>query len=139
MKAISAKNLISSAVLVSLLSVSGGISAGEPLTLKQTMKEMRLHYKEALDARSPEVFAKHIDLFKTHLKSAQAYDFSPERKVISLEGLNKVEAIVTGLPDVTSANLAAVQQQFEQVDDLRTKYHKEAKPSPWDLFWDIFK
>lgn len=126
-------------MLISVLLTSVGYAnAGEPLTLKQTMKEMKLQYKEALETRSAEAFNQRIETFKTHLSSAQAYDFSPERKVISLEGLDKVERFITEMPLATTDNLAELQQQLQSVDQLRKEYHKKAKPSKWELFMSIF-
>ncbi len=125
--------------LVLLLTASGYSTASDKLTLKQTMKEMRLQYKEALDSRSPERFNQHIDAFKMNLNNALAYDFSPERKEVSLEGLNKVERFVVDIPQATPENLAELQQQLGHIDKLREEYHKKAKPSTWDLILSIFK
>lgn len=131
----SALNLLLSSLSLSLLvTFSGYSSAGEPLTLKKTMKQMRLHYKNALETDSAESFNKNLDIFKTHLDSAQEYDFSPERKVISLEGLNKVENFVDAIPPATADNLAVVKQQLSEIDDIRTEYHKKAKPGLWEMF-----
>ena len=134
MKRSALKLLLSSLSLSLLVTVSGYSSAGEPLTLKKTMKQMRLHYKNALETDSAESFNKNLDIFKTHLDSAQEYDFSPERKVISLEGLNKVESFVDAIPPATADNLAVVKQQLSEIDDIRTEYHKKAKPGLWEMF-----
>ena len=134
MKRSALKLLLSSLSLSLLVTFSGYSSAGEPLTLKKTMKQMRLHYKNALETDSAESFNKNLDIFKTHLDSAQEYDFSPERKVISLEGLNKVENFVDAIPTATADNLAVVKQQLSEIDDIRTEYHKKAKPGLWEMF-----
>jgi len=134
MKRSALKLLLSSLSLSLLVTFSGYSSAGEPLTLKKTMKQMRLHYKNALETDSAESFNKNLDIFKTHLDSAQEYDFSPERKVISLEGLNKVENFVDAIPPATADNLAVVKQQLSEIDDIRTEYHKKAKPGLWEMF-----
>ena len=134
MKRSALKLLLSSLSLSLLVTVSGYSSAGEPLTLKKTMKQMRLHYKNALETDSAESFNKNLDIFKTHLDSAQEYDFSPERKVISLEGLNKVESFVDAIPPAPADNLAVVKQQLSEIDDIRTEYHKKAKPGLWEMF-----
>ncbi|MGH1429504.1 MAG: cytochrome b562 [Neptuniibacter sp.] len=134
MKRSALKLLLSSLSLSLLVTFSGYSSAGEPLTLKKTMKQMRLHYKNALETDSAESFNKNLDIFKTHLGSAQEYDFSPERKVISLEGLNKVENFVDAIPPATADNLAVVKQQLSEIDDIRTEYHKKAKPGLWEMF-----
>ena len=134
MKRSALKLLLSSLSLSLLVTVSGYSSAGEPLTLKKTMKQMRLHYKNALETDSAESFNQNLDIFKTHLDSAQEYDFSPERKVISLEGLNKVENFVDAIPPATADNLAVVKQQLSEIDDIRTEYHKKAKPGLWEMF-----
>lgn len=139
MKLSARKSLLSSLLLTVLLTSSGYVSAGEPLNLKQTMKQMKLQYKEALETRSAESFNQHIAKFKTHLDSAQGYDFSPERKAVSLEGLNKVERFVTQLPPATADNLAQLQQQLKSLDDLRKEYHKKTKPGTWELLLSIFK
>ncbi len=134
MKRSALKLLLSSLSLSLLVTFSGYSSAGEPLTLKKTMKQMRLHYKNALETDSAESFNQNLDIFKTHLDSAQEYDFSPERKVISLEGLNKVENFVDAIPTATADNLAVVKQQLSEIDDIRTEYHKKAKPGLWEMF-----
>ena len=134
MKRSALKLLLSSLSLSLLVTFSGYSSAGEPLTLKKTMKQMRLHYKNALETDSAESFNQNLDIFKTHLDSAQEYDFSPERKVISLEGLNKVESFVDAIPPATADNLAVVKQQLSEIDDIRTEYHKKAKPGLWEMF-----
>lgn len=136
----SAKKSVLSALLLTVLLTSGGYaSAGESLNLKQTMKQMRLQYKEAMETRSAESFNQHIDVFKTHLSSAQGYNFSPDRKVVSLEGLSKVERFITEIPLATDDNLAELQQQLSSVDELRKEYHKKAKPGTWELLLSIFK
>ncbi|WP_420598071.1 cytochrome b562 [Neptuniibacter sp.] len=139
MKRSALKLLLSSLSLSLLVTFSGYSSAGEPLTLKKTMKQMRLHYKNALETDSAESFNKNLDIFKTHLDSAQEYDFSPERKVISLEGLNKVENFVDAIPPATADNLAVVKQQLSEIDDIRTEYHKKAKPGLWEMFISFLK
>ena len=139
MKRSALKLLLSSLSLSLLVTVSGYSSAGEPLTLKKTMKQMRLHYKNALETDSAESFNQNLDIFKTHLDSAQEYDFSPERKVISLEGLNKVENFVDAIPPATADNLAVVKQQLSEIDDIRTEYHKKAKPGLWEMFISFLK
>jgi len=101
--------------------------------LKPTMKEMRLHFKQALESETPEQFNREIQLFIEELKVAQAFNFSPERKAISLEGLNKVDTIVTALPPATAANLHAHKEQLRQIDTLREEYHDKAKPGVLDL------
>ena len=139
MKRSALKLLISSLSLSLLVTFSGVASAGEPLTLKKTMKQMRLHFKNALEAESAETFNQNLDAFKLQLDSAQAYDFSPERKVISLEGLNKVEAFVDAIPTATSENLTVAQEKLSQIDKLRTEYHKKAKPGLWEMFLSFLK
>lgn len=133
------KLFLSALSLTLLVAFSGYSSAGEPINLKKTMKQMRLHYKNALDADSALVFNQNIGEFKKYLKSAQSYDFSPERKDISLEGLNKVERFVDAIPPATTHNLNALQQQLSTVDQLRTEYHKKAKPSIWEMFLNFLK
>lgn len=139
MKRSALKLLLSSLSLSLLVTFSGYSSAGEPLTLKKTMKQMRLHYKNALETDSAESFNQNLDIFKTHLDSAQEYDFSPERKVISLEGLNKVESFVDAIPPATADNLAVVKQQLSEIDEIRTEYHKKAKPGLWEMFISFLK
>ncbi len=133
------KSLLGSLLLASLLALTGPVSAGEPLTLKQTMKQMRLQYKEALETSSADSFNQYMDTFKVHLSSAKAYDFSPERKKVSLEGLNKVERSLADMPVATAANLAELQLQLRGIDQLRKEYHKKTKPSTWELLLSFFK
>ncbi|WP_067869513.1 cytochrome b562 [Neptuniibacter marinus] len=133
------KLFLSALSLTLLVAFSGYSSAGEPINLKKTMKQMRLHYKNALDADSALIFNQNIGEFKKYLKSAQTYDFSPERKDISLEGLNKVERFVDAIPPATTDNLNALQQQLSTVDQLRTEYHKKAKPSIWEMLLNFLK
>ncbi|WP_417226634.1 cytochrome b562 [Amphritea sp.] len=122
-------------LLISLLLINT-VSAGP---LKPTMKEMRLHYKQAVDTQDPTIFNAKIALFLTELQTARAYKFSPERKELSLEGLNKVQNIVSSLPTATDANLAELQGQLKEVDQLRLEYHKKVKPGVFDLLLDTFK
>ncbi len=128
------KILLSALLLVFLF--TNPVAAGE---LKPTMKEMRLHYKQAIDAVSPEVFNQKIKLFLTELQIAREYDFSTDRAKLSLEGLNKVYEKVTTLPAATYENLATVKEEFKQVDELRKEYHKKVKPSIFDLLLKTFK
>lgn len=138
MKRSALKLLLSSLSLSLVVGFSGYTSAGEPLTLKKTMKQMRLHYKNALETDSADTFNQNLEAFKTQLDSAQAYDFSPERKVISLEGLNKVELLVDAIPAATADNLSKVQLELSKADQLRTEYHKKAKPGLWEMFLSFF-
>ncbi|MDI3326820.1 cytochrome b562 [Pontibacterium granulatum] len=139
MKHSATKPLLGSLLLTLLLATAGFANANESPSLKQTMKQMRLHYKEALVSQSAEGFNQHIDAFKTLLNSAQAYEFSPERKAVSLEGLTKVERVVADIPLATADNLAGLQQKIRGVDLLRKEYHKKAKPSTWDLILNLLK
>ena len=107
--------------------------------LKPIMKEMRLHYKQAIDATTPEQFNEKVRLFMTELDKARAYDFSSEQEKLSLEGLNKVQAKVNALPSASDENLAAVKEEFKQVDLLRKEYHKKVKPGIFDLLIKTFK
>lgn len=107
--------------------------------LKPTMKEMRLHYKQAMETDSPDQFNREVQLFIQELEVARSFNFSPERKAISLEGLNKVSAIVTGLPEAKTTNLAALQLELKQIDQLREEYHDKAKPGILDLLMDALK
>jgi len=133
------KSLLGSLMLAALLALTGPVIAGEPLTLKQTMKQMRLQYKEALETTSADRFNQYMDTFKVHLGNAQGYDFSPERKKVSLEGLNKVERSLADMPVATAANLAELQLQLRGIDQLRKEYHKKTKPSTWELLLSFFK
>lgn len=139
MKFFAIKLLLSVYIFTALFGISVNVSAGESVNLKQTMKQMRLQYKEALDTRSAERFNQHIEAFKQHLTRAQSYNFSPERKEISLQGLSKVERIVTEIPVATEANLSELQQQLSTIDKLRKEYHKKAKPGTLELLLSIFK
>ncbi len=69
-------------LLLGLL-LASPVTAGE---LKPTMKEMRLHYKQAIDATAPEQFNQRVKLFLTELQVARNFDFSSERAKLSLEG-----------------------------------------------------
>lgn len=118
------------------LSLSTSASAGP---LKPTMKEMRLHYKQAIDTRDPAVFNDKITQFLTELQTAREFKFSPERKQLSLEGLDKVNTLVRGLPTATDTNLAQLQSQLKEVDQLRVEYHKKVKPGVFELLLDTVK
>ncbi|MDX2422777.1 MAG: cytochrome b562 [Amphritea sp.] len=122
-------------LLLSLLLINSATAGA----LKPTMKEMRLHYKQAMDARDPVVFNDKIAEFLTQLETARSYKFSPERKELSLEGLNKVQSLVSSLPKATDTNLAELQSQLKEVDQLRLEYHKKVKPGVFDLLLDTFK
>ncbi|WP_019621080.1 cytochrome b562 [Amphritea japonica] len=123
------------ALLLGLLLTSAA-SAGK---LKPTMKEIRLHYTQAIEASDPAVFNQEIKLFLSELKTARNFNFSPERKVLSLEGLNKVQSLVSELPEATEANLTTLQAELKQVDQLRKEYHKKVKPGILDLLIDTLK
>ena len=107
--------------------------------LKPIMKEMRLHYKQAIDASSAEAFNQKIQLFLLELKKARAYDFPNEQARLSLEGLDKVHDKVSAIPQATDINLATVKQQLKQVDSLRKEYHKKVKPGVFELLIKTFK
>lgn len=139
MKHSATKPLLSSLLLTLLFATAGFANASESPSLKQTMKQMRLHYKEALESQSAEGFNQHIDAFKTHLSSAKSYEFSPERKAVSLEGLTKVERDIADIPLATANNLADLQHKIRDIDLLRKEYHKKAKPSTWDLLLNLLK
>ncbi|MCV6589520.1 MAG: cytochrome b562 [Marinobacterium sp.] len=132
-------SFFSSFLLAALLTTSSYVCAGEPVNLKKTMKEMQLQYKKAIDASSAEAFNSHMAIFKTYLHNAQGYDFSPERKNVSLEGLSKVERYIADIPAATAANLDKVKQQFAHIGELRKEYHKKSKPGIWDLLLSVLK
>lgn len=112
--------------------------AAEKVTLKQTMKQMRLHYTEALDATDASVFNASVAAMQQQLNIARQYDFSPERKAISLEGLDKVAEQLGNL-QANSDNLAAQQQQLSTVDSLRKEYHKKTKPGVFELVMNAIR
>ncbi len=122
--------------LLLALTLASPVFAGE---LKPIMKEMRLHYKQALDATAAEQFNREIKLFLTELQQARDFDFSPERAKLSLEGLEKVYTKVSSLPPATEANLATLKAQFKQVDVLRKDYHKKVKPGGFEMLINIIK
>ena len=126
--------LLSIFLLAMLL--SNTVIAGE---LKPTMKEMRLHYKQTIEATTPEQFNQKVKLFLTELQKARDFDFSPEWEQVSLEGLDKVHAKVSTLPKATEANLAALKEEFKQIDRLRKDYHKKARPGVFELLLKTFK
>lgn len=132
-KTLSATPLV--ALLFSLL-FSNTVAAE---SLKPTMKEMRLYYKQAIDAQDPTTFNGKIAQFLTELQTARAYNFSPERKALSLEGLNKVHRLISTLPVATEANLTHLQNQLQEADQLRVEYHKKVKPSVFELLLDTLK
>lgn len=103
------------------------------------MKEMRLNYKQAIDTQDPAVFNEKIAQFLTELQTAREFNFSPERKELSLEGLDKVETLVSGLPTATGTNLSQLQSQLKEVDQLRVEYHKKVKPGVFELLLDTLK
>lgn len=123
-------------VLLLGLLLTNPVIAGE---LKPTMKEMRLHYKQALDATTPETFNQKIKLFLKELEIAREFDFSSDREKLSVEGLDKVHAIVIALPQASPDNLVALKEEFKRVDQLRVEYHKKVKPSVFDLLVNTFK
>lgn len=106
--------------------------------LKQTMKQMRLHFKQALDAADAASFNTSVAAMQAQLDIARQYDFSPERKAISLEGLNKVAQKLENL-QADERNLADQQQQLSQVDSLRKEYHKKTKPGVFELVMNAIK
>ena len=107
--------------------------------LKPTMKEIRLHYKQAIETTEPALFNQEIKLFLNELQTARDFNFSPERKALSLEGLDKVQSLVSNLPEATKANLTTLQAELKQVDQLRKEYHKKVKPGILDLLIDTLK
>ncbi|MDO6564817.1 cytochrome b562 [Amphritea sp. 1_MG-2023] len=122
-------------LLLSLLTIDTAIAG----PLKPTMKAMRLHYKQAIDTQDPAIFNDKIAQFLSELETARAYNFSPERKALSLEGLNKVKSQLGRLPKATSTNLSQLQNQLREVDQLRVEYHKKVKPGVFELLLDTFK
>ena len=139
MKHLAIKPFFSALLFTALITQSGLSSAADNHSLKQTMKQMRLAYKEALVSSSAEGFNQQVDAFRNHLSNAQAYDFSPERKAIALEGLNKVEHSLDNISLATADNLSELQEQLRSIDQLRKEYHKKAKPSTWELILSLFK
>lgn len=107
--------------------------------LKPTMKEMRLYYKQAIDTRDPAVFNETISRFLTELNTAREFKYSPERKALSLEGLNKLQTLVSSLPKATETNLSQLQTQLREADQLRIEYHKKVKPGVFELLLDTLK
>lgn len=128
-------------LLLSALLLSPVTQATETVakvSLKQTMKQMRLHYKEALDATDAATFNTSVAAMQQQLEIARQYDFSPERKQTSLEGLNKVAQKLESL-EADNSNLADQQQQLSTVDNLRKEYHKKTKPGVFELVMNAIK
>lgn len=125
-------------LLLSVLLLSPLTQASEAPSLKQTMKQMRLHYTEALDATDAAAFNISVAAMQAQLNIARQYDFSPERKDVSLEGLNKVADTIGNL-QADNSNLAEQQQQLATVDNLRKEYHKKTKPGVLELVMNAIK
>jgi soluble cytochrome b562 len=100
---------------------------------------MRLYYKQAIDATTPERFNQKIDLFLNELQKARDFDFSSERAQVSLEGLDKVHAKVSAFPAATETNLAVLKEELKQIDQIRKEYHKKVKPGVFELLVKTFK
>lgn len=127
-------------LLLGVLLVGNGYAdTAKTTSLKQTMKQMQLQYKEALDSQSAESFNKSVATFKLYLSQAQSYKFSPERKAVSLEGLSKVESFIAEIPAATDDNLAELQTRLASIDKVRKEYHKKAKPGVWGLLFSLFE
>ena len=126
------KQLNALVIILSVFFSSIALANTSKIDLAATMKNMKFELSEAYKTESKKEFKLHIDKFSALLATAKRYPYSPERKEVSLQGLNKVAAVVEGINrDLETKPLADVKSQLRAIDDLRKEYHKKNKPSIW--------
>ncbi|MCE2594867.1 hypothetical protein K6Y31_08575 [Motilimonas cestriensis] len=113
--------------------LSGLALANSSIDLEATMKKMKFEISQAYKTESKDEFKSHITSFSQLLQQAKAYSFPPERKDVSMEGLNKVSAVVEKITlEMDDKPLPELKAHLRDIDDLRKEYHKKNKPSIWE-------
>lgn len=121
------KKIISIVVLVlALLGVGIAYkSCGSP-SIKANMKEMKQHYKDAMDANSMTELSKHAALLETTAQTVakQDYDGTKPNEAIYKAGMVELSAEMTELRKAVADNdLDKAKKILSLINDTKKKYH----------------
>jgi soluble cytochrome b562 len=100
----------------------------EKVDLEAVMKEMKLSYKHADAAKTPEQMKKAIDELNLLVDKAKLGDYPTKRSTLYNEGFDKLTVALDKADKQASANdLEGAKATLKEVDGLRKEYHKKVK------------
>jgi soluble cytochrome b562 len=100
----------------------------EKVDLEAVMKEMKLSYKHADAAKTPEQMKKAIDELSLLVDKAKLGDYPAKRSALYNEGFDKLAVALDKADKQASANdLDGAKATLKEVDGLRKEYHKKVK------------
>lgn len=100
--------------------------------LKQTMKQMKVVFKQAAQAQNIEEMKAPVDELSELVNHAKQGDYAPEKQQYYLEGFNKLTVALDKIEnELESGELEAAKTSLREVDSLREEYHEGRNPSIW--------
>jgi soluble cytochrome b562 len=116
---------------------SFSVPAQETSKLSVTMKNVGLGYKTAMNATTDEQLLSALASMSHYLNEAKKATFKKEVKKQSLEGLQKVLAVIEHAKMlVIRGDLQSAKNELKKIDRLRKEYHKlHEPPSFWQLLF----
>ncbi|OEF11414.1 cytochrome b562 [Aliivibrio logei] len=103
-----------------------------PVDTKAAMKDMMLAFKQSEDASSIDEMTQSVMRLDALIDYLKQENFSPEKQELYQEGFNKLSVSVDRVKsELAAGNLEQAKDTLNQVDDLRSEYHKKRNPSIW--------
>ncbi|OCH21264.1 cytochrome b562 [Aliivibrio logei] len=103
-----------------------------PVDTKAAMKDMMLAFKQSEDASSIDEMTHSVMRLDALIDYLKQENFSPEKQELYQEGFNKLSVSVDRVKsELAAGNLEQAKDTLNQVDDLRSEYHKKRNPSIW--------
>lgn len=103
-----------------------------PIDTKAAMKDMMLAFKQSEDASSIDEMTHSVMRLDALIDYLKQENFSPEKQELYQEGFNKLSVSVDRVKsELAAGNLEQAKDTLNQVDDLRSEYHKKRNPSIW--------
>ncbi|WP_114974922.1 cytochrome b562 [Vibrio cholerae] len=117
-------------ILTAALLATPVFAAGQDL--KSIMQEMKLAFKQAVEAPTVEAMQDPISTLESLVEQAKRKSYPAEKEATYQEGFNKLD-ITLGQVEahLQAGELEAAKASLKTVDDLRVEYHDKRNPSIW--------
>lgn len=100
--------------------------------LKYIMQDMKLAFKQAVEAPSVEAMQKPVITLSALVEQAQQGVYPMEKESLYQEGFHQLEVTLNQVQaHLQAGELEAAKTRLKIVDDLRIEYHDKRNPSIW--------
>lgn len=118
-------------ILTACVALSANVLAAS-VDLKQNMKQMKLEFKQAVEATSVEAMKAPVLKLSELVENSKSGSYPPEKEALYLEGFNKLSVVLDQIEaDLEQGQLEQAKQTLRTVDELRIEYHEQRNPSIW--------